>query len=120
MRFELPKFRYTPNPVCDTRPLVGMLGFKLPAVYICSMRTGLTVVAQRVTKNKITTAVHESYVRALAETGRGTLWYIAYLTTSAPPPFTLRPLQLNLTGAGLTETLKATWRDPKPAEGSEK
>ncbi|CAN0136075.1 unnamed protein product [Pylaiella littoralis] len=25
-------------------------------------------------------------------------------------------LKLNLTGAGLTETLKATWRDPKPKE----
>ncbi|CAN0135563.1 unnamed protein product [Pylaiella littoralis] len=29
-------------------------------------------------------------------------------------------LKLNLSGAGLTETLKATWSDPKPVEGSEK
>eukprot|EP00903_Cladosiphon_okamuranus_P007970 g7692.t1 len=33
---------------------------------------------------------------------------------------TLGLLKLNLTGAGLTETLKATWREPKAEEKSEK
>ncbi|CAM9427274.1 unnamed protein product [Ectocarpus sp. 6 AP-2014] len=33
---------------------------------------------------------------------------------------TLGLLKLNLTGAGLTETLKATWRGPKPKEESGK
>ena len=42
----------------------------------------------------------------------------AMLPYSPCPPRT--HLQLNLTGAGLTETLKATWRDPKPEEESEK
>lgn len=52
-----------------------------------------------------------------------TVVVVRAVSRGAAQPHTPRPspwLQLNLTGAGLTETLKATWRTPKKEEDSGK